>query len=110
MISKIGYTDSYGGLISAIEAQHLTEKGKENQKLRRSTELTYFIKDRAAAGVDHACLDLSEEEQKTLVSLGYTVYKDLTQHVISWKLEDKTQSQSSESSETALAIEPASSS
>lgn len=102
MIRKIGYTDSYGGLISAVEARELSEKGKQDSKLRRLDEISGKIKAAAAKGHNTLHLDLTVEEIKIMTSLGYE-HNDIDGlSVIDWSedpassIEDTHHSQSSE--------------
>lgn len=89
-VRNIGYTDSYGGLISAIEARALTEKGKEDIKLARRDYLLEMIRDSTSQGVDHLVLDLSKDEPHIFRGLGYTIEPIANKHQdnlykVSWK-------------------------
>lgn len=97
-INGIGYTDSYGGLISAEEAKHLTTKGIEDQKLRRLDELAKSIKTSAEQGSSSTIEPLSDEEVVIFLGLGYRViHLELNGYRISWEdKEDNHQSSSSE--------------
>ena len=100
-INKIGYTDSYGGLISAEEARHLSQKGKEDSRLERLDTIAKYIKEAANKGYNNARMDINPDEAKVLLTLGYAiVYNEVNTATIHWEIEDIQHSQSSEKSET----------
>jgi len=68
-----GYSDSYGGLISAEEAKHLTVKGKEDQKLGRLNQLSQAIKCATSSGLSSTTEYATEAEVKVFLSLGYRI-------------------------------------
>ena len=109
-ISKIGYIDSYGGLISAVEARHLTEKGKVNQRLKRLDDITKSLKHCTDLGLMEASMPLTTKEADTLKTLGYVVELEAEPNLykVSWS-EDNSSLQSSESSQASVE-EPSSSS
>lgn len=84
-IRNIGYTDSYGGLISAMEARALTEKGKEDIKLRRLDNLSNMIKSCTAGGDYKTGCILSAEEAAIFRGLDYKLKQTGDHYDISWE-------------------------
>lgn len=100
-VDKIGYTDSYGGLISATEARALSERGKENLASSRLNSLLELVKRAASGGKTSAKLDLTPVEAEMFRGLGYEVKQEMLPlwSLVDWEKE-KVTSQNSPSSET----------
>lgn len=117
-IKDTGYTDSYGGLPSALEARALSAKGEEDHKHKRINDIAEAIKHQASRGDKDCWITLSEEECITLAMLGYVVESCATSSRISWEAHspscdstkstvgEKQDSSSGEDVETASAVSP----